>query len=321
MGKPKLSVLQQIERMKNSGIQFVIVTEDEAADFLTDHTYYFKIKAYAKNYSKYNKGDNAGKYSSLDFAYLKELSTIDSLIRKEIIKITLDIEHFLKVSLLKDFNSNQNEDGYEIVKAFLDSDPDLIFRISNKGRNSSTCSDLVEKFKNEFALWNIIEVLSFGDFIKLYKCYFSTYYSRCNYENELFSVKCIRNAAAHNNCLINSLAVLPSQKFTPNRNVVNFVSRIPEIHKKSIDKRMNTPSIHDFITMLYVFDRVVTSEKTKFYTMKGLKELFDVRMVKHRDYFSDNYLLKSCYEFVHTVIDYLSQSEYNKQCRTKTNTD
>lgn len=113
MGKIKLSIDEQIEYMKNkSGIQFNIINEEEAKNFLTNNTYYFKIKAYAKNYEKYLEGENADKYINLEFAYLKEMSTLDMYFRRAIMKMALDTEHFLKTQLLRDFARNNKEDGY-----------------------------------------------------------------------------------------------------------------------------------------------------------------------------------------------------------------
>lgn len=95
MRKRKLSIDEQIDYMKNkSGIRFNIINEKEAKEFLTNNNYYFKIKSYAKNYEKYQEGENAGKYINLEFAYLKELSTLDMYFRRIIMKITLDTEHF-----------------------------------------------------------------------------------------------------------------------------------------------------------------------------------------------------------------------------------
>ena len=49
MRKAKLIIDEQIDYMKNkSGIQFNIIKEEEAKNFLTYNTYYFKIKSYAK---------------------------------------------------------------------------------------------------------------------------------------------------------------------------------------------------------------------------------------------------------------------------------
>ena len=49
---------------------------------------------------------STGLYISLDFAYLKELSTLDMYLREIILKMTIDIEHFLKVKMLNDLQKN-----------------------------------------------------------------------------------------------------------------------------------------------------------------------------------------------------------------------
>jgi hypothetical protein len=80
MRKRKLTIDEQIDYMKNkSGIKFNIVSEEEAKNFLTKNTYYFKIKAYAKNYEKYQEGENAGKYINLEFAYFCNMEYSRSL--------------------------------------------------------------------------------------------------------------------------------------------------------------------------------------------------------------------------------------------------
>lgn len=90
--REKLSIPGQIDHMKSKGIMFEKMSEADAKRFLENSNYYFKLKAYCKNYSK-----NAdGKYTGLDFAYLVDLSTIDLHLRKFIIKVSLDVEHFLK---------------------------------------------------------------------------------------------------------------------------------------------------------------------------------------------------------------------------------
>ena len=68
---------------------------------------------------KNEKGINNGKYICLDFAYLQELSTIDMHFRFIVSKMCLDIEHDLKVKMLKDIESDPSTDGYDIVKCFL----------------------------------------------------------------------------------------------------------------------------------------------------------------------------------------------------------
>lgn len=120
MKKINLNINSQIEYMKNvNGIKFDIATEDQAREFLKHSNYFFKLKSFAKNYDKYNNGEFKDKYINLDFAYLQELSRLDMILRKLIINMTLDIEHFAKTKLIYDCSENNLEDGYTIVDEFF----------------------------------------------------------------------------------------------------------------------------------------------------------------------------------------------------------
>ena len=306
MSKDKLTINEQIGHMKNdNGIRFELISEDDAKDFLTGNTYYFKIKAYAKNYEKYKIGPNHGKYVNLDFAYLVELSTLDAQLRKLIIKMALDIEHFLKVELLRDFSDNEAENGYNIIGEFLSYNSNLEADILKKGE-SSTCNDLVHKYNSNWAIWNIVEVLSFNDFINLYELYYTKYESNNNMKNNLRPIKFLRNAAAHNNCLINNLRGPYTREIRPNKRINVFISQISGIHPGSREKKMANPIVHDFVVMLYVFHAIVTSKKTQEYTFNELESLFGNRFLKHREYFADNEVILSHYEFVKKIIDYFN---------------
>lgn len=118
----KLSIDEQITDMQGKGITFLYSSKEDAKRFLKYNTYYFKIKAYERNYDKYNATDKKGQYINLDFAYLKELSILDMYLRKTILSMALDIEHALKVQLLYDLSQNPLEDGYSIVNEYLGQD-------------------------------------------------------------------------------------------------------------------------------------------------------------------------------------------------------
>ena len=51
----------------------------------------------------------------MEFVYLQELSTLDMYFRRFILKVSLDIEHYLKTQLLRDCSRNNREDGYTII--------------------------------------------------------------------------------------------------------------------------------------------------------------------------------------------------------------
>lgn len=305
MGKHKLNVDDQVAYMRdNKGILFNITNEEAAKKFLTYNNYYFKVKSYAKNYDKYIRGQNAGRYVNLEFAHLQELSTIDMHFRKFIIKITLDIEHFLKTQMLRDFMGNETEDGYAIINELILNYPYIAENISNKAQgNNSACKDLVSKYNNEFAIWNIVEVLSFGDFIKLYELYYKKYPNINSVEDFLWSVKFLRNAAAHNNCLLNSLKNTYT-RVRINKKINTFVSKIDGVKKEERKKKMANPVIHDFIVTLYVFNHIVCSEKLKTYTMEELKELINNRMTRNKSYFEKNQVIVTSYNFIKKVVDY-----------------
>ncbi len=307
MRKQKLTIDGQIEHMKNKkGILFSIVNEDEAKGFLTNNNYYFKIKSYAKNYEKHIGGKNHDKYIDLEFAYLQEMSTIDMYFRRMILKLTLDTEHFLKTQLIRDFSMNNEENGYDIIDELFSRYPRAKENLESKARvKNSACYDLITKYsREEFAIWNIVEVLSFGDFTKLYRMYYQKYETKGSMEKHLWSVNFLRNAAAHNNCLLNSLRTPYSKEIIPNERVMNFLSKIDGVSREARRNKMKNPVIHDFVVTLFVFYNVATSKGIRKHTIAELKDLMDNRMLKHRNFFEDNQLIVSYHVFVKKIIDY-----------------
>jgi len=287
--------------MKEAGITFDIGSEAEAKRFLESNTYYFRIKAYAKNYEKYTVPEKCGKYINLDFSYLKELSIIDTYLRRAILMMTLDIEHFLKVKMLADFQKI-DEDGYEIVKELMSMQPELEEKIKEKS-NTSTCNALVEKYKDKWAIWNIVEVMSLGQFSNLYRLFYQRNKFDDSYENMLLPVNMIRNAAAHNNCLINRLRPPYSREIKPSYELKYELSQNVKLKQNISDKRLKHPAIHDFAALLYLYHRVVPDPMKK-YTYEKLDELFNKRMLKYKDYFEKNEVLKSSYNYVADIVNY-----------------
>ena len=317
--KQKLDVVGQVEHMKGKGIKFNIEDEIFARDYLQNNTYYFKLKAYQKLYDTYKSGDNLGKYINLEFAYLRDLATIDSLLRKKILSMAIDVEHYLKVKLLQDFNKS-GEDGYDIIEAFKELDPEHFEKeIKNKSYGRA-CRDLVEKYKNDFAIWNFVEIISFKDFQQLY----SLFYSR---NRELFCLKndkekfkgefyylinpvrLLRNAAAHNNCLLIDLVKTPDLSFNFEHKVSKFLSGIG-IKNASLNKQLSKPIIHDFCVLLYLYSQIAP-KKAQQHTFEELKDLFDNRFLKHKEYYKTNAILCSAYEFAKKVIEFFYQNSKN----------
>jgi abortive infection bacteriophage resistance protein len=301
--RPKLTIEDQIKHMRDTkGIKFNIVNEEQAAEFLSTHNYYFKVKAYAKNYSTYAKGENEGKYVDLEFAYIQELSKLDMFLREVILSMALDIEHFLKVRLIRDISDNSEDDGYSSVEEFLTWHPNVKAEIAQKAKDSY-CEPVIQKYQEHFPVWAFVEVLSFGDLINFCDYYYANYPAKDISISTLRIVKFLRNACAHNNCLINNLSG-DNDTFTLSKNIFTLSTHIPNISTKTRMKKMSNRTIHDFVALLFCFDSIVTNKNAKKRQLLKLQKLFDGRFLKHKDYFSSNSLLCSSYDFVKKVIDF-----------------
>lgn len=314
MEKKKLTIEEQIADMRKKGITFRYAEEKEVRQFLKYHNYYFKLKSYGKNYEKYRTSDKKGQYVNLDFSYLQELSTLDMYLRKLILHMALDVEHALKTQLLYDLSQNDSEDGYAIVRKYLEEDYMRVRSLHNK-IGKSAASDLIKRHQennDSYALWEIVEVLSFGEFIEVYTLYYATYPSKQNdFSSFLWSIKFLRNAAAHNNCLLNSLKAPYEISIHKTKEIQFELSKIKAISKKSRDKWMENPVIHDFIVLVFVYLKLIKSEGIKKNGIAKLRKLFDERMVKHKEFFEKNNTFVECYGFVHKVVDYFC-NKYRK---------
>lgn len=317
MSKPKLSAEQFVAKMKNEkGITFEYMNEEDAIDFLQRKNNYYRLAAYRKNYDKRLNGENKGTYIGLDFAYLVDLSIIDMHLRNMIFQMCLDVEHDLKVQLLNDITANPDEDGYDIVVSFISGNEFLKEEIFKK-RFSTYVGDLINKFftfethKNannrdiiddvdiRCPIWAFVEIISFGTFINLYDFYYDL---DAPIQKQLLNpVKSLRNACAHNNCIINNLRRGSTK---PTRKVSQFVSSIPSISGNARRKYLSVQPIFEFCSLLIVYNDVV-SENIKKHRYVELSSLINERMTKHSDYYSNQQLLSSAYDFISKIAEFL----------------
>lgn len=319
--KRKLTVEEQLQDMIDKNIQFELYSQEDAKKFLKYNNYYFKLKSYARNY---NINSQTKKYYNLDFAYLVELSKLDMYIRKIVLELSLDVEHYLKVRLMNDLSNNDEEDGYNIIGLFLQYHSNAEADIQGKADKYSFCADLAEKHLNEYkepkelALWNIVELLSFGNFMKLYELYYQMYPS-FNYSDYLKSIKFIRNAAAHNNCILSTLRKPNGlKKFSKTKKLANILGKIPEFRElSSRDAMMKNPVIHDFVTLLFVYNDIMKTAATKRSRNRKMEELChqfcdeDGRIKKNKSYFDKNPYIRETYSFICRIIQYIDKKNKN----------
>lgn len=306
--KVLLDSTQLISHMLEKGITFRELDEESAKNFLERNNYYLKLASYRFNYQKGTGTENQGKYINLDFAYLKELSTIDMHLRYLVLEMSLDIEHFLKVRLLNEIENNEAEDGYQIIQKFISENefpekgkvPRYILKNIAKHKSSDYCKGLIEKYFPYFPAWVFVELISFGDLAYLCEFYRKTYGVVIGDRILLNSVRDIRNASAHSNCLINNLH--PGNN-TYHNSVMMRVKEIENIGHDARKKKLSNKCIYDFVCLLYAYDSIITSEQTKNKRYEELNNFFNGRMIRHKEWFYDNSLITSSYCFVKSVID------------------
>ena len=314
--KPKRSAKYLINHLKNKGVTFKYISETDAEDFLLNRNNYIRTASYRKNYQKYPSGPHTGDYQNLDFSYLVELSIIDMHLRFIIEKMCSDIEHDLKVIIQRDIEQNTNEDGYSIVKNFLNSNRYILSKLEATSTSPFT-SDLLFKYFTinttinsatgkphhtitgiDCPVWVLLELLSFGDFVRFYKYYYSKYGGCPIPSNIINLVRNLRNAAAHNSCIINDLNKGSSRSPRDISLAVQKIKNIPAVTRR---KKLSTRCVLEFVSMLYVYN-IVVSEKVKGHRIHELKNLFDTRLVEKKGFFKSNSLICTTFKFVHDVI-------------------
>ncbi len=320
LDKPKMTSRALVIKLRDEkGVSFKYVTEDKAERYLAQVNNYLRTVAYRKNYQKYQNGVSKGKYIDLDFAYLQELSIVDMHLRDLITKMCIDIEHDLKVLLLKKMEDDTNEDGYLIVDNFLKNNPYIVGKIEAASASPFT-EKLIRKYfmiervynernrKNENKIvafdcpaWVLMELLSFGDFIRFYEYYYAIKGDMPLSVSMIKLVRSLRNGCAHNNCII---ADLNSGSSIAPAEIYRIIKTMPDINKNQRRKKLSCRVVLEFVCMLCVYDKVV-SEKVKRHRVIELKQLFNVRMKEKKDFFKKNQLILSTFDFVYKVINNL----------------
>lgn len=255
-------------------VSFALMSEDEAASFLDERNFFFKLKAFAKDFEKYScKPGEKGRYINLDFGHLVELSKLDKALRALILDLAFDIEHYLKVRINAAV-MRTGADPFAIVDTFLEKTAATIISEQTRGLDRGTGMDaiklasatldncdiqarpsivaaaneataalvsvtkgrdprhiehtiagmtgspysgaLARKYADgPIPLWALLELISFGPLTRLYRhCFDSADVVADPEEKRMFSLyrgmlKCtqqLRNAAAHNDCLLNGLS-------------------------------------------------------------------------------------------------------------------
>ncbi|HHU12948.1 MAG TPA: Abi family protein [Clostridiaceae bacterium] len=298
--KPLLTFEQQISHLKEKGVRFELAYDEAAAlDYLKHHNNYFRVSAYRDSFLKYESGARAGTYRSLDFAHLVDLAIIDFELRRVLLSLTLDIEHYTKEHLLKTI-LEEDEDGYEIVTDFLDS-CDAGERIRIQAPSSIYSRDLYAKYSEDMPVWVLFELLLFHELVAFFQ-FCRRRFGRKDLNNladMLHAARSVRNAAAHNSCLINDLRTKDRKQ--PIFRISAKVGSVKGIGKQERITKMANPRIREIVTTLYLHRELVTSAGIRRHTAAELQRI-KARFGK-RICYDDQPIVGTTFVFLGKLID------------------
>lgn len=333
--KPYCSATELVDKMESKGITFQKISKNDAAKYLIEKNNFLRLYAYRKNFQKAELGEKKGKYINLDFFHLKALAILDLQLRKQIFGICIDIEHCLKLSLLKDFETRKPEDAYAIVTSFFKNNYYTANDILQKSiQRNGYISDLLKKYISEcdqlnnedddvcyytflqnntkkqycidMPIWVLLESITFGGLIRFYEFYYEYYEEDTPISIKLLnSIKSIRNACAHNNCILHDLS---GNKCHPLSFVRTFVSK-KGCTKSMIQSRLKCRTLHEFACVLYLANKRYGNSTflPKDILHHDLKEIQGVLVQFEHKYlcmFQKNDIILSSFQFLKKIVDF-----------------
>lgn len=141
-GDVALDARSQIEYLRDiKSVTFELVSEETALYYLENCSYFYKTKAFAKNFDKYcSDEDRKGRYVNLDFGHLIELETLDGVFRRACLDMALGVEHALKVRI----NTSAMKCGSDpagLASDFLETNRLAVFAEIEKGCTPETAKE------------------------------------------------------------------------------------------------------------------------------------------------------------------------------------
>lgn len=315
--KQMLHINEMVDHLKLKNIKFERISEKDAENYLRNNNNYYNLTSYKNNFEKYFvDGIFIDKYIDLDFSYLKDLSIIDHRLRLILFKMIIDIEHYLKIKILNTIESIDEEDGYRIVNQYLKQDfynvkfPKKVHNSIFKKVGSEYYQKIFSKYDldkdkklENIPIWEFLEIITFGELVNFYDFYTNEY--KLKDENKdvyiLRDIVKLRNAVAHNNCILSELN-MKKNKYPPSYKIIQFLNNC-DIGKDTRSKKLSNSRIRQITYTLYMFNEIVTSDGIKNNVKKDINELFFNRIIKHKEYYNNNELLKSIYCYFQKIIE------------------
>lgn len=258
------------------------ISIEEAKEYLIKNNNYRNLCLYKNLFEKYYiDGKYINKYIDLDFAYLKDLAIIDFELRLLLYDIISDIEHYLKFRIIN----------------LIDSDNNVIRKYLIRDKENKYTKNLSENTSIE----DLLDLLPFGKLIEFYEFFVKTSKLKEDkkYVNLLKEIVTLRNRVCHNNKILANLNETV-ENYIINPDVLDYLKKC-KIDKESRNVISNS-TIRQLTYTLYMFNILVTSEEIKEHIKELLHKLFFERIIKNKNFYKKNRLLKSVYKYFKKII-------------------
>lgn len=108
-----------------------------------------------------------------------------------------------------------------------------------------------------------------------------------------------------------------SGEFSKTKELANVLGKAPELRHLNREGMMKNPVIHDFVTLLFVYNDVMKVSATKNVRNKKMQEIRTLfcddkgRMKRNKEFFEKNSYIKDAYFFVSSIIEYIDKKNHN----------
>lgn len=288
-----------IDMAKARNIIFSMLDEDAATRIMETEYAPQTLLSYTPLFPCYITGERKGQAISVDFAYLYDLASLDTDLRKLVLIASLELEQSLCAIFLAD--CRRVDVGDELVKAFVSSDADYLYATYTPDNVDILAkSDFTKVPLEELPLSTFLEVLQFGTFQRLLRFFYHIHapslYGKTTapFENDLDALRHMRNAAAHNTSLINQLN--ETKSFEKNLQLLSLLGRNGVRHK-TLTTNMAKPVMCDLLCLLRLYSTLMPPLRTE-QLKKLVLSFLTERCTTHASYYKKSPTLLSAYHFL-----------------------
>ena len=271
--KPFLTPQELVASLKARGVKFELCSEEDAAAYLREHNNYLRCASYRVLFDRKPAADDGtpGPYVNLDFEHLRDLSSLDRQLREAFLDVCIDVEHFAKLYVLNRAQA-EGEDGYAIVADYLNQldyqrrryvSRSLAVRSRGGRTHDEYKGDLIAHHLEDLSLWVFLEVVDFGTFVDLYKFCAKRWDDDVMAQEHyvLKSVKSLRNATAHNSCIINGFTKKAPRAESPtNSLLLKSMNELGIRNAKTRRTKMSNRRIAQMASSLWALQHFCTSK-------------------------------------------------------------